>query len=158
MTKQTPFYHAAAGLPPRDSGGQPAVEIRFRVRYHETDAMRIVHHTAYITWFEEGRSALTRALGYPYTQMEADGVALAVAEVTARYHQPARYDEEVSVTTRLVALRSRGMTFTYEIRRAADGALLVTGETRHISVDAAGRVRRIPDAMRARLMGTRPAA
>jgi len=157
MTEQTHFYHNATDLS-GEAGSQPTVEIRFRVRYHETDAMRIVHHTAYIIWFEEGRSALTRALGYPYAQMEADGVALAVAEVTARYHQPARYDEEVRVTTRLVALRSRGMTFAYEIRRAADGALLVTGETKHISVDGAGQVKRIPDAIRTKLLGTRPTA
>lgn len=129
----------------------PVVETRFRVRYAETDAMGIVHHAAYITWFEEGRSAFTRAIGYPYARMEAEGVLLAVTEVAARYHLPARYDEEVIVATQLHEFLSRGMTFVYEVRRAADHALLVTGSTRHISVDARGRVRRIPDEMRARI-------
>jgi acyl-CoA thioester hydrolase len=71
--------------------------------------------------------------------------------VTARYHQPAHYDDEVVVAACLQELRSRGMTFTYEVRRATDAALLVTGSTKHISLDAAGRVRRIPDEMRTRL-------
>ncbi len=113
--------------------------------------MGVVHHAAYITWFEEGRSAFTRAIGYPYSRMEAEGVSLAVAEVTARYHRPARYDDEVSVATCLTGLLSRGMNFSYEIRRAADGELLVSGSTRHISVDAQGRVQRIPAAMHAHL-------
>src|SRR5512136_397310 len=82
------------------------VETRFRVRYHETDAMGIVHHAAYITWFEEGRSAFTRGIGYPYSKMEAEGITLAVAEITARYHTPARYDDEVVVRTCLDAIGS----------------------------------------------------
>src|SRR5512139_1859481 len=107
------------------SDGRFVAEARFRVRYHETDAMGIVHHAAYITWFEEGRSSFTRCIGYPYARMEAEGISLAVAEVAARYHLPACYDDEVVVATCLEESRSRGMTFTYEVRRAADGALLV---------------------------------
>ncbi len=136
----------------RNAQGRLVVETRFRVRYCETDAMGIVHHASYLTWFEEGRSAFTRAIGYPYTEMERDGLALAVAEAHARYHQPARYDEEVIVATCLSEFPSRGMTFNYEVRRAADDALLVSGSTKHVSVDAAGRVQRIPDAMRARIL------
>jgi acyl-CoA thioester hydrolase len=130
------------------AAGHPAVEVRFRVRYFETDAMGIVHHAAYLTWFEEGRSAFTRAIGYPYSRLEQEGVSLAVAEVTARYHSPARYDDEVRVTAELLQVGSRGMTFGYEVRRAADGELLVTGSTRHISIDGQGRVTVLPKALR----------
>ena len=127
----------------RTEQGHVAVETRFRVRYFETDAMGIVHHASYVTWFEEGRSAFTRALGYPYSRMEAEGVSLAVAEVNARYHLPARYDDEVCIRAALSHLGSRGMTFSYEVRRVTDGALLVSGTTKHISVDQAGKVVRL---------------
>jgi acyl-CoA thioester hydrolase len=133
------------------SDGKLVVETRFRVRYHETDTMGIVHHAAYITWFEEGRSAFTRAIGYPYSRMEAEGIALAVAEVTARYHRPARYDDEVAVLARLDSHGSRGMTFSYEIRRASDGALLVSGKSTHVSIGPDGQVRRLPEELRLRL-------
>lgn len=33
------------------------VTTSFRVRYAETDAMGIVHHAAYMVWFEAGRGA-----------------------------------------------------------------------------------------------------
>jgi len=124
------------------------IEEHFRVRYHEADQMGAVHHAAYITWFEEGRSAFTRAIGYPYAAMEADGMALAITDVAARYHQPARYDEEVIVFTCLAELRSRGMMFTYEVRRAVDNTLLVSGTTKLVSVDRQGTVKRLPDAWR----------
>ncbi len=112
----------------------------------------VVHHAVYITWFEEGRSAFTRAIGYPYSRLEREGLSLAVTEVQARYHRPAVYDDEVVVRARLEALQSRGMTFSYEICRAADGALLVTGLTKHVAVDRHGCVRRIPDDVREKLL------
>jgi acyl-CoA thioester hydrolase len=114
--------------------------------------MRIVHHSVYFTWFEEGRSAFTRTLGYPYAEMEADGVLLAVAEASARYRSPARYDDEVTVATCLAEFRSRAMTFVYEVQRVADGELLVTGSTTLIAIDAAGRTRQFPEALRTRLL------
>lgn len=129
---------------------RPCVATRFRVRYHETDRMGVVHHAAYVTWFEEGRSDFTRALGYSYAQMEADGIGLAVSEIEARYLAPARYDEEIIVVTCLEALRSRELVFTYKVRRGADERLLVTGMTRLISMDASGRVRSLPPALHER--------
>jgi acyl-CoA thioester hydrolase len=151
---QLPMCESASLIHTPD--GKLAVETRFRVRYFETDAMGIVHHAAYITWFEEGRSAFTRGIGYPYSRMEAEGIALAVAEVTARYHTPARYDDEVVVRTTLDALGSRGMTFIYEVRSAGDEVLLVSGRSTHVSLGLDGRVRLLPDELRERFLA--PAA
>ncbi len=117
---------------------------RFRVRYAETDAMRIVHHSSYIVWFEEGRSEYMRQIGFPYTNLEAMGLYLAVTEVHARYLRAAKYDEEVLVETHLQNLRSRGLTFYYRVLKAADGELLTEGETVHICIDDENRPRRLP--------------
>ncbi len=141
----------SATLEPTDDGKLVA-KTRFHVRYHETDAMGIVHHAAYITWFEEGRSAFTRCIGYPYSRLEAEGIALAVAEVSARYHQPAHYDDEVVVLTWLDSYGSRGMAFNYEVRLASDGRLLASGKSTHVSLGPDGRVRRLPEALRTRLL------
>ena len=80
-------------------------------------------------------------------------MSLAVAEVYARYHRPARYDDEVLVATCLTEFPSRGMSFAYEVRRVADQVLLVTGRSKHISIDHQGRVVRISDVMRDRIVG-----
>ena len=131
-----------------NASGHWTVATRLRVRFYETDQMAVVHHSVYIRWFEEGRSAFTRALGYPYSRMETEGLSLAVTEVQARYHRPARYDDEVVVICCLEELLSRDKTFSYEVRRVADDELLVTGRTKHISMDHAGHVIRFPEAMR----------
>jgi len=119
-------------------------ESRFRVRYAETDAMRIVHHSSYIVWFEEGRSEYMRQIGFPYSRLESEGYYLAVTEVKARYLRAARYDEEVIVRTTVASVRSRGVTFRYQVLRASDGELLAEGESVHVCIDDDGRPRRLP--------------
>ena len=118
---------------------------RFRVRYAETDAAGIVHHSAYIVWFEEGRSELSRRLGMPYAELESRGIDMVLTSVEAHYRAPARYDQEIEVQTRAVELRSRSMIFEYRVVNPADGRLLAEGRTTHLAVDrASGRPTRIP--------------
>jgi len=128
-------------MPP---GDRFVAETTFHVRYAETDAMGIVHHTAYIVYFEEGRSHLGRVLGAPYAALEENGYSLAVSEVTARYIAPARYDQRIGILTWVEDLRSRGVVFGYEVVDAETRQLLVTGQTKHICVDRHGQVRRLP--------------
>lgn len=123
------------------------VETTFAVRYAESDQMGVVHHSNYIVWMEEGRSQYMRARGYAYEQLEREGAFFAVAEVSARYHAAARYGDRVTVRTWIDDLRSRAVTFAYEIVNAASGDLLVTGQTKLIMMDRQGRATRIPDAV-----------
>ncbi len=120
------------------------VATTFHVRYAETDAMGIVHHSAYIIWFEEGRSTFMRAIGFPYSRVEESGYYFTVTEVHARFLVPARYDERIRVETRIDELKSRGLTFAYRVLRDADDTLLVEGYSRHVCIDHQGQVRRIP--------------
>ena len=50
--------------------------LTFRVRYSETDQMGTFYNSRPLEWFECGRSELMRALGMPYTALEARGVHL----------------------------------------------------------------------------------
>ena len=110
--------------------------------------MGIVHHSAFIVWFEEGRSAWSRQLGHPYADFERAGYLLAVSEVGARYLAPARYDQKVTVRTRVSEVRSRLIRFEYEVVDAEGGKLLVTGFTIHICLDRDGKPARIPEEWR----------
>ena len=127
------------------------VETTFPVRYAETDQMQIVHHANYIVWMEEGRSEFMRASGGDYADVERGGHLLAVTNVQARYLAPAHYGERVTVRTWVEELRSRTLTFGYEIVNAETGTLLVTGQSEHVCMDRQGRVIRIPEAIRALL-------
>ena len=114
-----------------------------RVRYAETDAMGIVHHSVYPIWMELGRSDFLRQFGEGYAEWERQGVMMSVGELQVRYRSPARYDELVEVRTRLVAAGRRKATFTYEILR--DGIRLAEGRTVHLVTGSDGRSRVIPE-------------
>ena len=122
------------------------VESRVRVRYAETDQMGVVYHANYLVWFEVGRVEFIRSLGLDYKTMEReDGVGIAVADVSARYKSPARYDDELVIQTRLLAARGVVVKFGYRIVRAADGALLCEGETMHVVVGKDMKKARLPE-------------
>lgn len=120
------------------------VHTTFHVRYAETDAMGIVHHSAYVVWFEEARSALMRVQGTSYAQFEADGVSLAVSGLEMRFIAPAKYDQLITVECRLTEVKSRKMTFEYTVFNAETGQKLTTGITRHICINRDGMTVRIP--------------
>ena len=77
----------------------PSTSTETRVRYAETDQMGVVYHANYLAWCEIGRTELMRQAGVPYAQVEAEGMLLAVSDVTLRYHAPARYDDVIHVRT-----------------------------------------------------------
>jgi len=120
-------------------------ETTFRVRFAETDQMKIVHHAAYIVYLEEGRSELSRQFGASYSAFEDAGFSLAVTEVQAQYLASARYDQRVTVHTWIEDLKSRSLTYGYEIRNADTHKLLVTGMSKHVCIDREGQIRRIPE-------------
>ena len=125
--------------------------VPIRARYAETDQMGVVHHAVYPVWFEVARSALSHALGMPYTAWEGAGVLLMVGELTCRYRRPARYDDEVTVWVRVGEVASRRVVFEYRVN-AADGSVLAEGETRHVVVDrTTGRPTVLPPQLRASL-------
>lgn len=125
------------------------------VRFAETDLMGVVHHGAYVIWFEAGRVAWMEAAGMAYTEIAQGGHHFAVTGITAEYRTAARFGDPICVVTRLARLRSRQVSFVYEVlRREADPSpptLLATGRSDHICVDTGGRMAKIPDAVFERL-------
>jgi acyl-CoA thioester hydrolase len=116
----------------------------FRVRYAETDRMRVVYHANYLVWCEVGRTEYIRTVGVSYAELEARGLMLAVADASIRYHAPARYDDVVRVETTLSEVRSRTVTFEYLITDAATGSRLVSARTTLVSLDGDGRTVAMP--------------
>lgn len=121
------------------------------MRYAETDRMRIVYYANYLVWCEVGRVEFFRALGRSYAALESEGVGLAVAEARVRYLAPARFDDLVRVTTTLAGVRSRAVSFDYEITNAESGLRLATAHTALVSIDADGRLAALPVDFRAAL-------
>ena len=129
-------------------------ETEVRVRYAETDQMGIVHNANYLVWFEVGRSEFCRAKGFSYKEMEeTDNALMVVAESYCRYKSPAYYEDVLTIRTRIGEVRSRSLSFFYEVHRAADDILIAEGETLHVVTDKDKKVRILPDLYRDRLLG-----
>jgi acyl-CoA thioester hydrolase len=116
--------------------------IAIRVRYTEVDAMGYLHHSRHLQYFEMGRIELLRTLGVSYAQLERQGVYFVVVKAEVRYKAPARYDDELELTTRVTRQTHIRIDHSYELRRG--GTLLAEGSTTIACVDREGKLREIP--------------
>ncbi|MCK9408495.1 MAG: thioesterase family protein [Bacteriovoracaceae bacterium] len=107
-----------------------------RVRYAETDGMKVVYHGNYLTYFEEARTNLFRNIGIVYTEIERAGFFLVVVEAHAHYRRSAIYDDILHVKASLKERPSMKLTIDYEITRNSEPEILATGQTVHAFLDA----------------------
>ncbi|MEL6651342.1 MAG: thioesterase family protein [Bacteroidota bacterium] len=105
-------------------------DTQVRVRYAETDQMGYVYYGKYTEYFEVGRVELIRnVLGLSYKAIEESGYFLPVADLQIKYHRPARYDDLLTIRTRVPAMPRSSFPTEYEIYNEA-GTLLVTGSVK----------------------------
>jgi acyl-CoA thioester hydrolase len=71
-----------------------------------------------------------------------------VAEASCRYKRPARFDDLLTVRTRVIQPQRRTIRFAYEIFRQASDELIATGETLHVICDRQGRPKTLPEKYR----------
>jgi acyl-CoA thioester hydrolase len=107
--------------------------------------MGVVYHAHYLVWCDIGRTEYIRRLGISYAEIETAGLLLAVADVGVRYGAPARYDDLISVETRLTEVRSRSLRFDYVICRETEPReRLATAFVRLVPMNRDGVPRRLP--------------
>jgi acyl-CoA thioester hydrolase len=122
-----------------------------RVRYAETDQMGVAYHANYLVWCEMGRTDFIRQHVKSYADVERDGIALAVSDVTVRYHAGALYDDVVRIETTLAEVRSRALVFDYLITRLPGGERLATARTTLVALGPGRRPVSFPSDLRSRL-------
>ena len=107
--------------------------------------MGVVYHANYLVWFEIGRVELLRELGFDYKAMETElDTGVVVVDAHLRYKSPARYDDELVIKTRVIALRKFVLQFGYQIVHEANGKLLCEGETTHVITNSKLEKRSLP--------------
>lgn len=129
-------------LTPSTDPGDYAFTHRIRTRFAETDAMGIIHHSAYVPYLEEARASLLRHAGHPYEEVRLEGVDFAVLELFVRYRRPLRFDEQVDI--HVLAGRLTRATFQVGYLLAVGDETRATAVTVHGAVDPTGRAVRIP--------------
>ena len=121
-----------------------------RIHYYETDQMGIVHHSNYIRWFEEARTAYMDENGVGYAEVEARGVQIPVVSVSCSYKTAVKFDQVIEIHTRLSFFNGVRAVYQYEVHPEGGGPLLAAGESEHCFTDAQTHVplnlkKRLPD-------------
>ncbi|TVR45919.1 MAG: acyl-CoA thioesterase [Planctomycetota bacterium] len=123
---------------------------QLRVRYAETDAMGVAHHSAYVPWLEEARIEALRQLGHSYKACEAAGVLMPVVDLHLQYRASLSFDDELCLLTSIEVRGPSRVVFHTRIqcgdRHCADAQVMVA------CVAADGRPRRLPDELRSALL------
>jgi acyl-CoA thioester hydrolase len=119
--------------------------LTIRVRYPECDPMGYLHHSVYLQYLEMGRIELLRALGHSYADLEKQGVMFVVVKVEVRYKSPARFDEELVLTTRIVKQTHVRIDHAYELRRGT--TLVAEAATTVACVGRDGQLMGIPEGL-----------
>ena len=106
-----------------------------RVRYQECDAQHVVFNARYgdyidLACFEFLRAAL------PSPRDICDGTfEIQTVRQVVEWKAPARFDDVLEVSVWASHIGTTSFTLRFELRRAADGELLVISETVYVHVD-----------------------
>jgi len=109
-------------------------KVAVRVRYGETDQMGVVYHGSYVPYFEIGRVEWLRNKGVSYKALEESGIALPIVSMHLNYKKPARYDDLLTIHTKLRKYSGVKIEFDCEIRNENE-ELLTTAHFILVFVD-----------------------
>jgi len=106
-----------------------------KVRYAETDKMGIVYHSNYYIYFEVAREDFIKAAGIEYRDMEDMGIMMPLVETRCKYHEGAKYADELIIETSLKELSPIKVVLKYNVIRKYDNKIIAEGETIQAFVD-----------------------
>ena len=110
-----------------------------KVKYYETDAMKIVHHSNYIRWMEEAKMDFLDQVGCGMVRTEATGITSPVVSVECHYKQPSYYGDEIAIDVTVEEYTGVKLTLTYTMTNIATGVVVATGRSCNCYVDQNGR-------------------
>lgn len=125
----------------------------FRVRYAETDQMGIVYYGNYAQYLEMGRVEWLRSLGISYSSMEENGIILPVISLQLKYKKSAKYDELLTVETKLKKLPTVKIEFDYQIYNESRDLLVEANTILALLDKATNRAIKCPDYILQKLQG-----
>ena len=129
-------YNNVVGLPV----GKIWQELKKRCRSSQKEGIGCVHHSNYIRWFEEARTAYLEQLDMGYARMEEEGISSPVLTVQAEYRSMTRYGETVKIGMRIVKYNGIRLMLEYQVTDAASGVLRCVGQSSHCFLDREGKI------------------
>jgi acyl-CoA thioester hydrolase len=114
-----------------------------RVYYEDTDLAGIVYYANYLKFIERARSEWVRGLGIDQGRLKAEAdIVFAVRRVEADYLAPARFDDLLTVETRVRAVGPARLILEQDVLRGP--ARLFACVVTLVALTGAGRPARLP--------------
>lgn len=128
---------------------------QIRVYIEDTDAGGIVYHVNYLKFMERARTEFMRSLGFGKTAVRDDGGLLVVHSLQTEYRAPAKLDDELVATAKVIQLGRATMIFEQRVLRGDQ--LLCTGQVKIACVNknSLGPMA-MPEAIRLAVRATMP--
>ena len=123
----------------------PTIQTEVQVMFFDTDCAAVVHNIAYLRFIEIARTLLAEQLGMGLVGMAESGLYPVLTRTEIDYRSPARLGDKLVVHGRLEAVERIRFWCAFEIRRPADGALIVESrQTLAVIQMPAGKPARLP--------------
>ena len=123
----------------------PRIEVPVQVMFFDTDCAAVVHNIAYLRFIETARTLLAEQLGMSLVEMARTQAYPVVVRTEIDYRKPAILGDKLIIHGRLETVDRLRFWCAFEIRRPADGALLVTSRQMLAVIQMpAGKPQRLP--------------
>lgn len=109
-------------------------QLLIRVYYEDTDAGGIVYYANYLKFLERARTEWLRDLGFEQDKLLEQSIGFVVKRVEMDNHGPARFNQLLSIETKIILLKRASMVFEQTIKNA-DNQTLVSAQIRVACVD-----------------------
>ena len=93
----------------------------FRPRSYELDSYRHLNNGVYLGWFEQGRLDWLRSLGFSYDGFADRKQWMVVARTEVDFRSAVHLDDEIELSTEIVAMGKSSVRFRQQMRRLSEG-------------------------------------
>ncbi|VAW91288.1 Tol-Pal system-associated acyl-CoA thioesterase [hydrothermal vent metagenome] len=108
-----------------------------RVYYEDTDAGGVVYHANYLHFMERARTEWLRAMGFEQDELKSQmDVLFAVRSMNLEYYSPARFNDSLMVTVKIINLRGASMMLEQDIKKENESGVLCQGKVRIVCLTA----------------------
>jgi acyl-CoA thioester hydrolase len=133
-----PYFRPQEGAPQ-----QLRCSVERTVRFEEVDALGIVWHGRYPSYFEDGRVLLGEKYGLGYMDLYNQGIVSPIKQMHVDYQLPLRFGDPFTIEA--ILHWSDAVRLNHEfILRNAEGAVTTTGYTVQLMMDQEDNVLMVP--------------
>ncbi len=127
-----------------DNAPQPlSIVVERQVRFEEVDAIGIVWHGRYSSYFEDARVALGAKYGLGYMDFYNKGVIAPIKQLHIDYHQPLRFEDNFTIEGRWHWNEAARLNFEFMVRNQQQ-QLVTSGYSVQMLLDSESNLLVVP--------------